>query len=40
MFKTKKKEIQIEINAKVGLAKFCKTLDRIIERNKAKQVAK
>jgi len=40
MFKTRKKEIQIEVNAKAGLAKFCKTLDKIIAQNKSKKVAK
>jgi hypothetical protein len=40
MFKARKKEIHIEINAKVGLAKFCKTLDKIIAKNKSKKVAK
>jgi len=47
MFKARKKEIQIEVNAvlryykaKAELAKFCKTLDKIIAQNKSKKVAK
>ena len=40
MLEARKKEIHIEINAKVGLAKFCKTLDKIIAKNKSKKVAK
>ena len=35
MLKARKREIKIELNAKVGLTKLCKSLDQIIARNKA-----